>query len=288
VLLVGVAAFVIVDIFLVVLAVDSVHRGPGPASPQPAQKQDSASTGTTSVGGQTTAAATVHLDAETDGSLLRATRGDCEQGPAAKVEISPDGGRTFRDVNSPVAEVLRVEIDEGSDAWLVGLDDACAAGFYRSSDAGQTWDASAGTAGAWHVLPEDEQAVHAPNGRVVVGCEPDWLAAVDFEVAVVGCADDRLLLTRDSGRSWVSAGRVPGLVSASFSSAAEGVAVGATTACAARVWSTTNSGTDWAADACVPGPEPALALDVTDGATYLQRGGDLLAKTDNLGFRPTG
>jgi photosystem II stability/assembly factor-like uncharacterized protein len=284
--MVGIVAFVVVDVLLVAMAVRNVRDRPAPigassSSPQGAAGRGSDADGAAAADGAP--AETVLLDAAVGGALLRATRGDCG-GPQPRVGISTDGGRSFRSVESPAGEVLRVEIDSVADVWLVGLDQACAPTFYRSSDAGESWEESPGTAGAWHLLPADAQALHAPDGEVAIGCRPQTLTAVDSEVAYAGCADDTLRLTRDGGSTWRPAGRVPGLVATAFRGPVAGVAVGATPRCPARLWSTTNAGSAWAADQCLPGDEPVQAVAVSAGVTYVQRGGQVVADRDGLGF----
>jgi hypothetical protein len=180
--------------------------------------------------------------------------------------------------------VLRVEVGSATDLWLVGLDESCVPGFYRSGDGGRSWQESAGTAGAWHLLPGDAQALHAPNGRVSIGCLPQAVSSVDSAVAYTGCADDSLRLTRDGGETWRPAGRVPGLVATAFRGPDAGVAVGVTRRCPARMWSTTNAGRAWSADQCLPGDAPAQAVAVAPGVTYVQRGGQVEADRDGLGF----
>lgn len=265
--MVGIVAFVVVDVLLVALAVRNVRDrntpvGASATSPQGYPGRGSDPDGASETGG--VPAEAVLLDAGFGGSLLRATRGSCG-GAQPRVGVSTDGGRTFQPVESPVAEVLRVEIDSAADLWLVGLDESCVPAFYRSGDAGQGWEESAGTEGAWHLLPGDAQALHAPEGRVAIGCRPQMLSSVDLDVAYVGCANDTLRLTRDGGGTWRLVGRVPGLVATAFRGPVMGVAVSVTPRCPAKLWSTTNAGRTWSADQCLPGEEPAEAVAVSAG-----------------------
>jgi hypothetical protein len=287
--LVGIVAFVVVDVLLVAMAVRNVRDRDVPAGAAPGSTPPEGSSGRATgpgrvprSGGDPTAA--VLLDAGSGGALLRATRGDCRGPQEPRVGVSTDDGRSFRPVESPVGEVLRVDVGSAADLWLVGLDESCAPGFYRSGDGGRSWQESAGTAGAWHLLPGDVQALHAPNGRVPIGCRPQTLSSVDFAVAYAGCADDSLWVTRDGGETWRPAGRVSGLVATAFRGPDAGVAVGVTPRCPARLWSTTNAGRAWSADQCLPGEAPAQAAAVAPGVTYVQRGGQVEADRDGLGF----
>jgi hypothetical protein len=283
--MVGIVAFVVVDVLLVAMAVRNVRDRDAPVGASPTSPQGSLGRPFDPAGAPTggVPAEAVLLDAGLGGALLRATRGSCGEAQP-RVGVSIDGGRTFQPVESPVGEVLRVEIDSAADLWVVGLDESCVPAFYRSGDAGQSWEESAGTAGAWHLLPGDAQALHAPDGRVAIGCRPQTLSSVDFDVAYAGCADDTLRLTRDGGGTWRPVGRVPGLVATAFRGPAAGVAVGVTPRCAAKLWSTTNAGRAWSADQCLPGDEPAQAVAVSAGVTYVQRGGQVVADRDGLGF----
>jgi hypothetical protein len=283
--MVGIVAFVVVDVLLVAMAVRNVRDRDTPAGSGSALPQGSLGRGSDPAGAPTGGlpAEAVLLDAGFGGALLRATRGSCGEAQP-RVGVSIDGGRTFEPVESPAGEVLRVEADSAEDLWLVGLDDSCALAFYRSGDGGQSWEESTGTAGAWHLLSADAQALHAPDGQVAIGCRPQTLSSVDFDLAYAGCADDTLRLTRDGGDTWRPAGRVPGLVATAFRGPVAGVAVGVTPRCSARLWSTTNAGRAWAADQCLPGDEPAQAVAVSGGVTYVQRGGQVTADRDGLGF----
>jgi len=288
-LLVGIAAFVVVDVLLVAMAVRNVRdrdvpagAGPGSTSPEGSIGRGADPGGVPGAGGEPAEA--VLLDAGSGGALLRATRGDCSGSQEPRAGISTDGGRTFRPVDSPVGEVLRVDIGSAADLWLVGLDESCVPGFYRSGDGGRSWQESAGTAGAWHLLPGDAEALHAPDGRAPIGCSPVTVSSVDPEVAYASCADDSLRVTRDGGATWLPAGRVPGLVATAFRGPDVGVAVGVTPRCPAKMWSTTNAGRAWSPDQCLPGEAPAQAVAVAPGVTYVQRGGQVEAARDGLGF----
>jgi photosystem II stability/assembly factor-like uncharacterized protein len=289
-LLVGVATLVVVDVLLVALAVGSVQQGgPAPVSteppPLPPRLPDGGSLDTASLNTGPGSQRPVHLDAGVDGTLLRATRGACEDGPAAQVELSDDGGETFRPVESPATEVLRIDIDVASDMWLVGLDESCSAGFYRSSDEGRTWQWSPGTAGTWHTLPIAARALHAPGGRVPIDCTAQSLTAVDYSVAYVVCADDTLRVTRDGGETWLPAGRIVGLVAASFRSPTEGTAVASTSECPVRVWTTTDGGAQWTSDACLEDADPVEAVTRAGDTVYIQQGGDVLTDAGDLGLQ---
>jgi len=288
-LLVGIVAFVVVDVLLVAMAVRNVRDRDVPAgadsgstSPGGSSGRGADPGGVASRGGGPAQA--VLLDAVAGDALLRATHGGCGGPQEPRVGVSTDGGRTFQPVDSPVREVLRVEIDSAADLWLVGLDESCAPGFYRSGDGGQSWEESAGTAGAWHLVPGDAQALHAPAGRAPIGCSPVTLSSVDPQVAVAGCADDSLRMTGDGGATWRPAGRVPGLVATAFRGPDVGVAVGVTPRCPAKMWRTTNAGRAWSPDRCLSGAEPAQAVAVAPGVTYVQRGGQVVADRDGLGF----
>ncbi len=63
-----------------------------------------------------------------------------------------------------------------------------------------------------------------------------------------------------------------------------GVAVGVTPRCPAKMWSTTNAGRTWSPDQCLSGAAPAQAVAVAPGVTYVQRGGQVEADRDGLGF----
>lgn len=265
--LVAVAAFVVVDVFLVAAALQHV-RAPAPgldeALPTPTSTSGQTDTKTGTSATQQTPSdgpgkqrSEVLLSVGVDGTILRATMGNCRSDETGEVEVSTDGGASFTPVYDDVPQVLRVVAVSRSDLWFVGTDDACRPSVQRSGDTGQSWVESEGTAGAYHLTATlDRSLVHAPDGVVTAGCAAIDLAPVNADVAFVGCADGEIRRTGDGGQSWVPVGQVDGLISLAFLNAQSGYALAAGSPCPAAVLATDDAGGTWKQTGCLNGETP--------------------------------
>jgi len=294
----AIAAFVAVDVVLVVAAMRHVSGEPPPGgdaisaptsaknpTTQPTQSQppDSPTPSQPSQSGSPVAEAGSEglLSIGIDGTILRATSGDCRTDETGEVEVSTDEGASFRTVFSDVPEVLRVMAVSRSELWFVSADDACQPSVERSGDTGRSWVHSDGTAGAYHPsLSDNASLLHAPDGAVRVGCAAVGFAALDPEVAFVGCADGAIRRTLDRGQTWVPRGQVSGVVSLTFRDAETGFALAAQIGCPATAVTTKDSGNTWTFTECLDGATPE-AIATNADRLVAQVDGDILVSDDD-------
>ncbi len=296
----SIAAFVAVDVVLAVAAVQHVRGGapegdaisvPTPVGDSttepslPSQSPTSTQPSEPSTPAETSVPAAERslglLSIGIDGTILRATAGNCRSDKTGKVEVSTDGGATFETVFPDVPQVLRVVAVSRSDLWFVGTDESCAPSVERSGDTGASWIHSQGTAGAYHLsASENPSLVHAPGGRVTVGCATVGIAALDTEVAFVGCDDGTIRRTGDGGQTFESVGHVDGLVSLTFRDAQTGFALASQSGCQATALRTDDAGKTWKFAACVRLDIPK-AIATNADKLVAQVGADILVSDDD-------
>ncbi|MDQ3663928.1 MAG: hypothetical protein M3353_04620 [Actinomycetota bacterium] len=229
----------------------------------------------------------VLLDAAADGTILRAGRGSCgddASGPPPVIDMSTDGGATVDpvDLGRPVGDVLRVSAGGANDLFLVGADPAaCALAIYNSTDGGESWLPSPGTAGAWHIASVGTRRVHTPGGSAPVGCDVLALSAYSESGARVLCTDGELRGTASGGTSWVGLGSLQGAVDIGYETPADGWAIATTRDCPAAVLRTADGGVDWEETACLDAEGEPQALSVAGRLIVVQVGGELLTSSDD-------
>lgn len=302
----SIAAFVAVDVVLAVAAVQHVRGGApegdaisvptpvgdsatepslpsrSPTSTQPSEPSTPAETSLPAV-----ERSSGLLSIGTDGTILRASAGNCRSDNTGKVEVSTDGGATFETVFADVPQVLRVVAVSRSDVWFVGTDESCAPSVERSGDTGVSWIHSQGTAGAYHLsASEDPSVMHGPDGTVEVGCPVVGVAPLDVDVAFVGCEEGTIRRTVDRGQKWRPRGQVNGLVSLTFRTAETGFALATRSGCAAAVWRTDNAGQTWRFARCLDGDAPKAIASNADRVVVEVAAGILVSDDDGLTWAP--
>jgi len=286
-LLLGVVAFIVVDVVLIALAVRHVDGGaaadrPGPARPSP-DRSVSESPPSEAVEAEVRRGRPLLMAAGAGEVVLRAQPGSCD-GEAARLSVSRDGGASFEDREIAAQVLLRLDVTSLSDMWVAGLNADCEPTFYRSGDGGRSWEATAGTQGAWHLLPDGSDALHAPDGEVELPCTPVALSSVSFEFAAAGCDAGDIVTTSDRGESWQPRGTVPGVVDLAFVGPQRGWAVSVATDCAAVVSGTSDGGRSWTEQACVSSDAGrARAMARTDGGDLLVQVADRVYRSDDDG-----
>jgi hypothetical protein len=146
-----------------------------------------------------------------DGSVAwRATVGSCASGGAA-VQISTDGGKTWRNRTSPYAVVTRIQATDASKGFVVGAAQDCSMGVKQTTDGGVTWPGAGSLAETLARDAKDPTKVRAPGSRTVGPCGSSPvvdLARNSASGAQVLCADGTVHSSTDDGQTWPEVGRV--------------------------------------------------------------------------------
>ena len=146
-----------------------------------------------------------------DGTLAwRATAGTCGAG-GATVQITTDGGKTWRNRTSPYPVITRIQATDATKGFVVGADEACAMGVRSTTDGATTWPGTVALADTLARDATDATKVRAPGNRTVAPCGTTQvvdLARNSANGAEALCADGSLRSSSDDGRTWPEAGRV--------------------------------------------------------------------------------
>ncbi|MFI5429479.1 WD40/YVTN/BNR-like repeat-containing protein [Aeromicrobium sp. UC242_57] len=283
--LVLIAAFVIVDVVLIIGARRHVFQTPPesdivarPVTPAAA----TAAPDDAQVSYDFDATRSIAISLANDGALVLGPRTACTStAERAPITTSLDGGAKVTQVATGLVTVLGARAVSASDLRIVGLDSDCTVREARSSDGGAKWTASAAVS-LWYADPKDEQRVVSPTGSGDVGCEVVSVSQITAESARVGCADGSIKGTGDSGTTWTQRGRLDNLRVATFLTPTAGYALARYNGCAANAFTTKDAGVTWQPGGCITG-EPAqgiaasangLAAVVNDGLYVSSNGAD--------------
>ena len=223
-------------------------------------------------------------------SIGRFAAGTCDGTGSAKLEVSADGGSTFAEVALPlaakttaggkqataVARILSLDLASATEMTLIGDSAACKPSSWTTSDAGKSWK-QASSSSDWYI---DGNKVGTLAGEVDSGCEPVSVAAVSDRNAKVACKDSKIRGTDDAGQTWVALGSLDGVVSVSFETVANGVAVAKTSKCAAQSYSTGSAGGSWQETGCIDTKTPASAIGGTSALLAALVGPKTLVSVD--------
>lgn len=222
------------------------------------------------------------------GGAVRALAGDCKSG-GAMLELSDDGGKTWRDVEIPARGLLRVKAVSAADAWVVGTDKDCKPRFIRTTDGGTTWVTKVSTVGAWHLLPAPSTRLHAPKGNVDSPCAAST-PAVDLAVssntaAAILCTGGQVHTTQDAGTTWQRAGSSRGATALAFLGRRAGFAsTPGNESCAGTLASrSSDSGTTWQERGCAEGATGGVAMAFSSNTVGLMATVDEVWQTDDAG-----
>jgi hypothetical protein len=211
----GIVVFLLVDIVLVVLALQSTSsRDNGAAADVPDAVSTPGSTASSTPTPESSEPTSVlpvaptrilaALDATT---AWRATTGACPD-TAATPEISDDGGATWTptDITSAtgLSALQRIVVSDASTATFLGHDEDCAPDAARTFVAGSDFAPSPNELAAeWYLAPVGGTTIHTPNGEVTAPCARALtLAPIDDAQVAVLCADGDVHLAVDGGAAW--------------------------------------------------------------------------------------
>ena len=183
---------------------------PAETTPTPTSSSSATSTpdaGPTNVPGVPT---TVVISALNGDVAWRAAVGSCSTG-GATVQVTTDGGKTWRNRTSPFPVVTRIQAVDLTRGFVVGADASCAMAVRNTTDAGATWPSTAPLADTLARDAKDPAKVHAPGDRTVTPC--DTATVVDLArssptAAQVLCTDGTIRSSTDDGRTWPQTGKV--------------------------------------------------------------------------------
>jgi hypothetical protein len=291
----AVAVFLIVDIALVVLALNSAHPGtprdtlrPIPTFTAQAPSPSPAQSATTSA----RAVPSTRVLAAFDGTTAwRATTGACPATPASP-ELTTDSGATWKktDATGPtkVTAIQRIFVGGKDLAMMVGLNQAdCTPALIKTFVAGRSYAAyPKELAGTWFVNPADRSSVHSPAGVFASPCSVIALAPRDAKTAAVLCDDHTVHMTTDAAATWLIRVDAPGAVALAasdtgyFAAALDQVGCAGVQVTGVNTNATSNPGC-YPIDAAADSLAAKVAVSAAGGTLWLWAGDSVARSTDN-------
>jgi hypothetical protein len=143
------------------------------------------------------------LAVSSDTLAWRAVFGAC---PAeSEVEVSRDGGETWRPTKSGLRSVSRIRAYSDSSVFAVGGSADCQTRYVATGGPGESWAPNQRLLGeTWYRVPKQANRVHAPDGRVSEPCDDKLqdFAGLGDQGAATLCADGTVRTTENRGQSW--------------------------------------------------------------------------------------
>lgn len=281
--LAAIVAFVAFDIVLAFVVFQHVNRTP-PKSDLPAAATASPTRSSGNSDQQPfefDPAEASSIDVANDGTMIFATRGQCDGKASAEVRVSANGGKRITTPNPGFKEVLTVQAGAGGNLVVVGAAADCVAKQVSSTDAGATWTPAAAIT-IWYPSPGDTKQTVSPKRSSKPGCTVTSLSQVGDDFARVTCSDGKIRGTGNGGSNWVTLGRLDNVRVASFSTFTKGYALARYQGCAAQTFVTSDSGRTWKRGGCITG-DPARAIGSSDVRLVAVVGStsDFYASTDS-------
>jgi hypothetical protein len=301
--IIGIAAFLLVDLGLVAVAVTREPSGLAadaetpaatstPSTPTPEPVETPVATPTAAPDAVPTSRLLSAVDGDT---AWRSEAGTCTPGSdptPTTLEATTTGGDSWTPstVTTPglVAGVDRLQATDASTAFVVGpAGTSCETAFAQTFSAGAAFrDYPDRLAGAWHVARSDRAVVHSPIGDQVAPCPVVVdLAVVSDTQAAVLCADHTLYRTDDGAASWDGGTTVDGAVAVSAEVGTVYVASADAPDCAGTQISSSPATDDAPVTpvgcASATSDQPGtVALSATAGAVWLWAGETVLVSRD--------
>jgi hypothetical protein len=132
----------------------------------------------------------------------RAAEGTCSK--RARVEVTTDGGRTWRKTDPGVRGLVRLRAYGETSVFAVGADKNCKPTYaWTSSPRGNWRQDSSIIFDVWFRYPDDKDLVHAPGGRKFRPCGSDLVAFAGIGTyQAAGLCGDGRIRTIAAGRGW--------------------------------------------------------------------------------------
>lgn len=230
--IVGLAAFLAVDVVLVGLALGTT-RTPASGAGSPVGRASASVAGSAATPGQPTTAASgvtpttgttaagPHLQVAPlsvgvvaiDGSTaMRFTVGSCAKGGSV-VDVTRDGGATWSARSTPFDSVVRVRVKPNQSLFSVGANRAsgCVPALRQSTSLTGAWGSAVKASTVWFRDPRDPSSVGLPTGGTGQPCQASQIVdlAISDTGAAVLCGSGDVLVTT-TGAQWQTIGTVAG------------------------------------------------------------------------------
>jgi len=243
--LVGLAAFVAVDVLLVGIAVNSTRKpvadggqqigsstvgtSSGGASNRPTTPATTTTTGSADASQPDVKVAplTVGIVGIDQKTAFRFTVGSCRDG-GAKLELTRNAGASWGPRTARFDTLVRVRVRDDGSAFSVGANASsdCTPAIRQASKFDADWGDAAAVNNAWYRDPRDERSVGLSTGGTDKPCGTKAvvdLAVVDRGAAAL-CADGTVLVSK-TGASWDQTASVPGALALALDDKSRSVAV---------------------------------------------------------------
>lgn len=138
----------------------------------------------------------------------RAEPADC--GHTSKIEVTTDGGKTWRVTDAGLKSVVRLKAFGGSSVFAIGADKNCKPAYAMAASPDASWHRDDSVLpGTWFRMPGALNTVHDPQDNTSQPCGKDGLvdlAGLGTQQAAALCGDGKLRI-RDGGAGWHTAVR---------------------------------------------------------------------------------
>ena len=235
--LVALAAFLVVDVALVGLAVSStrqpVARGgetvgasseglPAGSTPTSTSSSSTAPSGTPVARAVDVVPVAVGVVGVDSTRALRFTQGSCAKG-GATLELTTNGGKTWGPRSAPFDVIVRVRVRGGGSAFAVGADKGdCAPAIKQASAVDADFGGGGSVSDVWYRDPRATDTVGLPTGKRGKPCgsaDVIDLAVVDSGAQVL-CGDGKLLSSK-TGSSWRTVATAEGALAVATNAAGD-------------------------------------------------------------------
>ncbi|WP_209560548.1 hypothetical protein [Frigoribacterium sp. PvP032] len=298
----GIAAFLLVDVGLIAVAVTrepaglAADREPSALQPSSPAEESTAPVAPTPSATPTSAAAvqpTRLLSAVDGDTAWRGEVGTCTPGTDTaelSLETTTTGGADWSSTsvatNVGLAGIDRLQAADAATVFVVGPAGAtCAPAFAQTFSGGAEFgDYPDRLAAAWYVTRTDTDTVHSPSGDHAAPCPVIDLAVVSDTRAGVLCGDGTLHRTVDGATTWDAGAFVEGALAVTADAGEYLVASGGSVGCdGVAVASVGDTSTEPARVGCAPttaGAPGSVAISAGAGSLWLWAADAVLVSAD--------